>query len=146
MNPLKNDLSNVGTGRLAGYAVDADPKNRPGVPMELPPHKMGSAHWEVPESQPIGNTKVFKRAGLDHLTSTFGTASPPKGLSGLLRAAAYGIHEHRVPHWLLLLLADRVDVMEHRLRKALPFLALITLGVGVGGTILQSRSRRRLFG
>jgi hypothetical protein len=42
----------------------------------------------------------------------FGTAQPPRGLSGALRRRAYAIPEHRARHWALLLLADRVDVVE----------------------------------
>jgi hypothetical protein len=51
----------------------------------------------------------------------FGTAVPPRGLSGRIRAAAYARPDHETVHWLLLLLSDRVDAWEHRLRKAAPF-------------------------
>ena len=32
---------------------------------------------------------------IDHLTPVFGTAQPPRGLSGVLRRAAYGIPDTR---------------------------------------------------
>jgi hypothetical protein len=58
--------------------------------------------------------KVFKRRGLDELTPVFGTAQPPHGLSGVLRRIAYHVPEHRARHWALLLMADRIDVLESR--------------------------------
>ena len=49
----------------------------------------------------------------------FGTAVPPKGPSGLVRRAAYHYPDHYMRHWTMLLFADRVDLWEHRARKAL---------------------------
>lgn len=60
-------------------------------------------------------TPVFTRKGLERLTPVVGTAQPPRGLSGPLRRAAYELPEHRFGHWGLLMLADRVDVLEGRL-------------------------------
>src|SRR5690606_6810186 len=54
------------------------------------------------------------RAALDAPTPVFGTAQPPHGVSGALRRAAYRLPERRARHWLLLLLADRVDMLEDR--------------------------------
>jgi hypothetical protein len=39
-------------------------------------------------------------------------AQPLHGLSGLVRKAAYAIPEHRIRHWALLMVADRVDLLE----------------------------------
>ncbi len=44
---------------------------------------------------------------------------PPNGLSGLVRKAAYRLPDHAVDHWLLLLLADRVQLWSRRARKLL---------------------------
>jgi hypothetical protein len=43
-----------------------------------------------------------------------GSAQPPRGLSGALRRLAYTIPEHRARRPMLLILADRIDVLEHR--------------------------------
>ena len=52
------------------------------------------------------------------MTPVFGTACPPKGLSGLIRRTAYRKYsEGRAAHWLLLIAADRVDAWESRLRS-----------------------------
>lgn len=115
--------------------------DRPGVPMEQsPPHPMGAAHWTQPERQPDpGN--ILKRSDLSELTPVFGTAVPPRGLSGVLRRAAYKIPEHHTSHWLTLMLADRIDAIEHRparlARLALPVIA------GAGGLFALRAQRRR---
>jgi len=103
--------------RPAGAGVEV-PETRPGVPMEAPPHPAPAAYWEVPARQQPRVT-VLRRAGLAELTPVFGTAQPPRGASGLLRRVAYRIPEHRARHWILLVVADRVDVLEGRLGRAL---------------------------
>jgi hypothetical protein len=61
----------------------------------------------------------------------FGTAVPPKGLSGLVRKAAYHWPDHYMRHWTMLLLSDRIDSWEHRLGKvakvAAPALAILAV-------------------
>jgi hypothetical protein len=47
------------------------------------------------------------------LTPVYSTALPPRGLSGVLRRAAYKIPDYKPRRWMLLLAADRVDVLEH---------------------------------
>lgn len=109
----------------------------PGVPMEKdPPEPAGNAHWLTPDKMEDPGY-VLKRAGLDELTPVFGTSVPPRGLSGLMRKSAYDIPEHYTTHWLLLLAADRVDVLEDRLKRYLPFVAL------AGGIYLALRPRRK---
>lgn len=125
---------------IPGWGVDGDPRKRPGVPMLLEPEPREGAHWEQPERQPEPDVPVLKRVELDELTPAFGTAVPPKGVSGMLRRMAYGVPEHKVRHVALLLLADRVDVMESRLRRQ----PLRTLGAVlglVGGGWLVGRLR-----
>ncbi|MBX3210530.1 MAG: hypothetical protein KF850_00700 [Labilithrix sp.] len=121
-------------------APDASPERRPGVPMEAEhPRPVGGAHWTEPERQPDpGN--ILKRSDLTELTPVFGTAIPPRGLSGLMRRAAYAIPEHRTTHWLVLLLADRVDALEHRAARILPFALPVAV---VGGLALLAFGRHR---
>lgn len=130
--PLQTDLSRD-LRAPGGDAPDADPVNRPGVPMELdPPRPAGNAHWDAPARQPDPGG-VLKRSTLDALTPVFGNTVPPRGLSGLMRRAAYQIPEHHTSHWLVLLLADRVDAIEanpvRALSVALPVAALGVLAV-----------------
>lgn len=90
--------------------TDLSPESRPGVPMHADPHATG----ERPAPQ-AGGERHLRRAGLEAATPVFGTAQPPRGASGLIRRAAYRIPEHYARHWLLLMLADRVDVVEDRI-------------------------------
>lgn len=125
-------------GAIIGAGVDAPLKERPGVPMEKePPEPAGHAHWTRPDRMPDPGW-VLRRAGLEELTPVFGTTVPPRGLSGAIRTAAYRIPEHFTSHWLLLLTADRVDVLEHRAKRYWP-LSLVAGGLFV----LALRSRRR---
>jgi hypothetical protein len=116
-----------------------DAHNRPGVPMEREPRPAGAAHWRVPPRQ-TADVAVLKRVGLDELTPVFGTAQPPHGLSGVVRRIAYRVPEHRARHWALLLMADRIDVIESRWGKALWVLPIAAI---LGGFAWRGRTRRR---
>ena len=73
----------------------------PALSHPLPPLARQAAHGTILRSA--------ERAGL---TPVFGTSVPPAGLSGQLRRLAYRGPEDRMRRWLLLTLADRVDVGE----------------------------------
>lgn len=96
--------------------VDRSPEVRPGVPRESAPHPIGAAHWAFPEQQPLERAAQI-RLGLARPTPVLSTALPPRGPSGALRRLAYRLPDHRVGRWILLLLADRIDVIQNlRLR------------------------------
>jgi hypothetical protein len=97
--------------------IDRD-ADRPGVPMEAEPEPAEGAHWRVPARQP-GSEDHPHHTGIPQATPVVGTAQPLRGLSGVLRRSAYDIPEHYARHWGLLMLADRVDVIESRLGSAL---------------------------
>lgn len=128
-------------GDIVGWGVDADFSARPGVPMELSPEIRGGAHWERIERQPDPSVRVLKRVELDRLTPVFSQAYPPRGLSGLLRRWAYARKETTTRHWALLLLADRVDVVEHRLRGPVG-LGALAAAVGLGWYAVARRRAR----
>ena len=44
--------------------------------------------------------------------AVFGSTAPPSGLSGRVRRLAFRFSESRWSHWLLLMLADRINVAE----------------------------------
>ena len=46
------------------------------------------------------------------MTTVFGTSVPPSGLSGVIRRWAFTHSEDRYRHWIPLILADRVNVVE----------------------------------
>jgi len=105
-------------GPDGAFGVDRALEDRPGVPMEAEPASAEGVHWEEIPRQPARRTHLHRR-GLTWLTPVFGTSVPPRGISGLVRRVAYRIPEHRARHWMLLLAADRVDVVEGRLGEAL---------------------------
>lgn len=105
--------------RIPGWGADLDVKNRPAVPKENFIYPRTGAHWEFPERQPPAWDRE-KSTEHQMLTPVFGTSCPPKGLSGLVRRLAYRRYsEGQTAHWLLLVLADRIDVVESLIGEAL---------------------------
>ncbi len=96
---------------IPGWGADLDHKNRPAYPMERTPPRLEGVHWEEPEQQPI-KEKVYHSIEREDITPVFGTVAPPRGISGRMRDVAYKLSENDIRHWLLLILADRVDVVE----------------------------------
>ena len=96
---------------IPGWGVDKDRNNRPAVPMEKFDLNATGAHWYFPERQ---RPSYPREKSTEHkfLTPVFGTVCPPRGISGLVRRFAYNFSEGRTAHWFLLLLGDRIDVLE----------------------------------
>jgi len=97
---------------IPGWGADLDPSDRPSVPRERAPAPAPGAHWRIPEQQ---EQRWPRERSIEHmrLTPVFGTSCPPRGLSGAIRRHAYARYsEGRAAHWLLLILGDRVDVVE----------------------------------
>ena len=104
--------------RIPGWGVDLDPRDRPAVPREQFDPGATGAHWDFPERQP---ERWPRERSPEHkmLTPVFGTACPPKGLSGVIRRRAYRYGEGQTAHWMLLMLGDRIDVVESRVQALL---------------------------
>ena len=94
--------------RIPGWGVDLNYEDRPAVPMENFDRSLTNAHWDFPERQP---ERWPRERSIEHkfLTPVFGTACPPKGVSGVMRRYAYTFSEGQSAHWLILMAADRVD-------------------------------------
>jgi hypothetical protein len=104
--PTREQLSHIN-----GWGADLDHKDRPGYPMErTPPRFIHQHEGRLPE-QPQ-NVEILVSTERPGITPIFGTAQPPKGLSGMIRRVAYRWAENDLRHWLLLLAADRVNVVE----------------------------------
>jgi hypothetical protein len=122
---------------------DLSGSERPGVPMETQPRPLApTVHWSEAERQPP-DPRVTRRRELQQLTPVFSTAIPPRGLSGVLRRAAYRIPETRARHFLTLMLADRVDVLEHRLVRMLKVVTLLPLGTAAAVLLVAKLLPRR---
>jgi hypothetical protein len=104
--PTREQLTHI-----QGWGADLDRKNRPGVPMERTPPRFIHAH-EGPIEQQREDVEVLVSTERPGITPLFGTAQPPKGLSGMIRRAAFKLSENDIRHWLMLLVADRVNMVE----------------------------------
>lgn len=79
----------------------------PLIPRACPGHASGDDLW--PQQLKFREFHSNERPGM---TSVFGTSVPPSGLSGLVRRLAFGYSESSFGHWIPLLLADRINVIE----------------------------------
>jgi hypothetical protein len=102
--------------RIPGWGADLNPADRPAFPREQPGIETG-AHWDLPEQQQGG---ARREMSVEHrrLTPVFGTAQPLEGIPGVIRRRAYAAYsEGQTAHWLLLVLADRVDAAAAHLKS-----------------------------
>lgn len=106
---------------IDGWGADADPAKRPGVPEDRHPPKPLIDIRGFPSQQQAGYATAQSR--YRPVTRVYGTVVPPRGLSGVLRRFAYRLPDYEASRWVMLKLADRVDVIEH---NAWP----LTLGLG----------------
>ena len=107
MEPITHNPS-----QLPGWNIDADPENDPTYPMRTrTPDDHKGYSWERPTMQPV-NIEVLQSIERPGITAVFGTSVPPSGLSGVIRRFAFKYSESSYLHWLPLLLADRVNVVE----------------------------------
>lgn len=96
---------------IKGWGADLDHKNRPAVPMERTPPRYTPANMPEPQAQ-AQRVEVLVSNERPGITQLHGTAQPPSGLSGMLRRAAFKFTENDIRHWLILLGADRINVVE----------------------------------
>jgi hypothetical protein len=102
----------VDTANIPGWGIDAEPRNDPTWPMrDRSEDDSPGRHWIRPPAQP---QDIEVLMSIEHTVrpAVFGTSSPPSGLSGYVRRAAFVFSESRWSHWLLLMLADRINVVE----------------------------------
>lgn len=113
--PTRPPSSDELRARIPGWGADLDPADRPAVPRERFDPDASGAHWDLPEQQP---ELVPRERSIEHarLTPVFGTTFPPRGMSGAMRRKAFTYGEGRAAHWLILLAADRVDMVETGVR------------------------------
>ena len=105
-------MANSPKDHIPGWGIDADPENDPTYPMK---HWNGADHqrlnYEKPPQQPV-DIEIFHSVERPGVTRVFGTSTPPSGLSGMIRRYAYKFSEATATHWMTLILADRVNVIE----------------------------------
>ena len=103
---------------IPGWGVDRKPESRPGYPLQQERH----VGFDTIEGQaPYTNTV------------------PLKGLSGVIRRAAYKLPDWKTSRWMMLMMADRVDAFEAKLTAR-----NLLLAGGIGGVIGAVWMRRRM--
>jgi hypothetical protein len=108
--PQRHRPSREQLQHIQGWGADLDRKDRPAVPMERTPPRFIHPPSHIP--QQMQNVEVFVSPERPGITPIFGTAQPPRGLSGMIRRLAYKLTENDIRHWLLLYAADRVNAVE----------------------------------
>lgn len=100
---------------IHGWGMDADPENDPTYPMK---HWNGADHerlnYEKAPQQPL-DMEILHSIERPGVTRVFGTSTPPTGLSGAVRRYAYKYSEATATHWMTLILADRINVIEGKI-------------------------------
>ena len=97
---------------IKGWGIDIDPKNDPTYPIKKrTDEEIKGYSWERPEQQPI-DIEVLHSVERPNITAVFGTAAPPRGLSGMIRRQAFKKSEASLGRWVPLILADRIDMIE----------------------------------
>jgi hypothetical protein len=98
---------------VLGWGVDADTRNDPTYPYRVRENddRRGPMEGARP---PMQSQSIEVLQSIEHVRrpAVFGTSTPPSGASGVIRRAAFGWSESNWLHWLLLMGADRVNVVE----------------------------------
>jgi hypothetical protein len=105
------EISTQDMSHIKGWGIDADIKNDPTYPMRQRGEHEHVDHWTRPTQQEEAIEVLHSNERPD-ISSVFGTSVPPSGLSGMIRRFAFRYSEGSFGHWLPLLLADRVNMVE----------------------------------
>jgi hypothetical protein len=119
---------------------DLDPARRPGVPMHRPPQPWPNSRFPPARMQARPASLLHGRPH-KQMPPVYSTAVPPRGVSGALRRAAYRIPDHDPNHWVMLLLADRVDAWGARGWKLVRAVAPLALVAFAGARVLGGSRR-----
>ena len=97
---------------VTGWAVDANPENDPTYPYRDRSRDPGlTKDWDRPAIQ---QSDIEILQSIEHIRqpAVFGTSTPPSGISGMIRRVAFRYSESNWLHWLMLMGADRINVVE----------------------------------
>ncbi|HSI48631.1 MAG TPA: hypothetical protein VLA61_10200 [Ideonella sp.] len=109
--PPRQPVRREAFAHIPGWGADLAKADRPAYPMERQPPRLDP----LPSGRPVQqrpSVEVLHSTERPGLTPVFGTGQPPKGLSGMLRRVAFKFSESDLRHWLVLLFADRVNMVE----------------------------------
>lgn len=107
------DQSKRKHAHIIGWGVDKDPANRPGIPREQNQENVLSPNHHLPiKSKQTPRQPVELTLERNEITPILGDVVPTPPLSGSLRKFAFRYSEDALRHWMILLLADRVNMVE----------------------------------
>ena len=103
----------IDPAQVPGWGVDADPENDPTYPIRDRSQQDAKRVmvWDRPTQQEE-SVEILRSIEHNRLPAVFGTTRPPRGLSGMIRRGAFTYSESHWLHWLMLMGADRIDVVE----------------------------------
>jgi hypothetical protein len=102
----------VDTASIPGWGVDADPENDPTYPMRhIEDQQSRGLTWKRPAQQQPA-VEILQSIEHNRQPAVVGTSTPPSGLSGMIRRYAFRRSESDWWHWLMLMGADRLNVVE----------------------------------
>jgi hypothetical protein len=102
----------VDTSKIPGWGADADPENDPTYPYRDRSRDDGPGmNWQRPPQQQ-SDVEILRSIEHNRTPAVFGTSTPPSGISGMIRRLAFRWSESNWLHWLLLMGADRINVVE----------------------------------
>ncbi|HZF42401.1 MAG TPA: hypothetical protein VEZ48_03235 [Sphingomonadaceae bacterium] len=109
MNQITNTTD---TSKIVGWGHDADRENNPTYPMrDRDAQDRTGADWQSPPAQ-RADVEVLQSIEYNRRPAVVGTSTPPSGVSGAIRRAAFRYSESDWRHWLMLLGADRINMVE----------------------------------
>jgi hypothetical protein len=102
----------IDTSAIPGWGVDADPENDPTYPIRHQEDQQSRGlTWSRPARQQP-DVEILQSIEHNRLPAVVGTSTPPSGVSGMIRRYAFRRSESDWLHWLLLMGADRINVVE----------------------------------
>ncbi|HEX8414017.1 MAG TPA: hypothetical protein VF637_09055 [Sphingomicrobium sp.] len=102
----------VDTSTISGWGVDRDPGNNPTYPMRhIEDQQTRGLTWDRPATQKP-DVEILQSIEHNRQPAVVGTSTPPSGVSGMIRRYAFRRSESDWWHWLLLMGADRINVVE----------------------------------
>lgn len=97
---------------IPGWGIDADKENDPTYPMRnIEGDDKRGMNWRRPAQQEE-SVEILQSIERNNRPAVFGTSTPPSGISGVLRRIAFRYSESDWIHWLTLMAADRINVVE----------------------------------
>ncbi len=97
---------------IPGWGMDADTENEPTYPMKNytgDDHHRSDYKRSAPQPRDV---EILISTERPRISAVFGNATPPSGLSGMIRRYAFSNSEDRYRHWLPLIFADRINMFE----------------------------------